>query len=118
MIATTRGTPEIAARPASQRAGRMAYGLFVAFAGVLEAFLIVVATGPYFSNGESWQAFALGWLVFGTPAGLVLGCVSAIAVYPLYVRLSSWTRLGAMCFLNVLVVAAVLVWVAAWSAGF
>ena len=114
---TSKAEPRITEPPAFRWLGRVAYGLFVSFAGVGAAFLIVLVTGPLFSNGESWQAFALGWWVFGVPIALFLGAASAAVVYPLYIRLLTWPALGAACVSNVLIVAAVILWAAAWGAG-
>ena len=79
------------------------YAASVAVTSAIVSFLIVVVTGPLFSDGETWTGFALAWFFYGLPA-LLVASASTIAVYGTYRRATS--QIGrAACYLGCVVLA-------------
>ena len=77
---------------------RTLYAGGVFFVGLLTSLLALVASGPLFVSGETWEGLAIWWFM-AWPSFLVLAGLSALA-YPLYRRSTTWRRLLTMILVN------------------
>jgi hypothetical protein len=98
----------------SARAG---YGLAVGIGGGLVSLLLVLVSGPPFSNREQWKAIALGWSVLGGVVLVASSVLSGVFLHGYYVQCHSRTAGGLVLAANVLAVAALSLLAAAWAAG-
>ena len=96
---------------------RIAYGLAVAVAAGLASLLVVVATGPLFSNGEAWETFAIGWSVWGIPAALAGGALSPLVLYPTYMQQKTWVGSALLFIANLVTTVVIVLALAVWGAG-
>ncbi len=100
-----------------QWGSRAAYGLAVGIGGGLVSLLLMVVSGPRFSNVEEWEAIAIGWFLLGGGVLLVSSLVSAVFLYRYYIQCHSWLSTALVFAVNVLVAAALALIAAAWAAG-
>jgi hypothetical protein len=96
---------------------RAAYGLAVGIGGGLVSLLLMVVSGPHFSNVEQWEAIAMGWFLLGGGVLLVSSFVSGVFLHRYYIQCRSWPATALVFAANVLVVAALALIAAAWAAG-
>jgi len=96
---------------------RSAYAIAVGIGGGLVSLLLVVASGPRFSNVEQWEAIALGWILLGGAILVLASIASGILIHGYYSQCRSRPVAVLVFAANVLVVAALALLAAAWAAG-
>jgi hypothetical protein len=96
---------------------RSAYGIAVGIGGGLASLLLIVVSGPRFSNVEQWEAIALGWSLLGGAILVLASIVSGMFLHDYYIQCRSWPVAVLVFAVNVLVVAALALLAAAWAAG-
>ena len=96
---------------------RSAYGIAVGIGGGLVSLLLVVASGPRFSNVEQWEAIALGWMLLGGAMLVLASIVSGLFIHDFYIQCRSRPAAVLVFSANALVVAALALLAAAWAAG-
>ena len=96
---------------------RAGYGIAVGVGGGLVSLLLVVISGPRFSNAEQWEAIVLGWTLLGGGILVLSSFISAMLLYGHYAQCRSGLAAVLVFAVNVLVVAALALLSAAWAAG-
>jgi uncharacterized YccA/Bax inhibitor family protein len=96
---------------------RAGYGIAVGIGGALVSLLLMVVSGPRFSNVEQWEAIALGWILLGGVMLVLASIVSGLFIHHYYIQCRSGPAAVLVFSANVLVVAALALLAAAWAAG-
>jgi hypothetical protein len=96
---------------------RAGYGLAVGIGGGLASLLLVLVSGPRFSNGQQWETILLGWFLLGGSVLVVSSVLSGFFLHEYFVQCRSWPASVLVFAINVLVVAALALLVATWAAG-
>ena len=97
---------------------RAGYGLAIGIGGGLASLLLVLVSGPPFSNGDRWAAIALSWFFLGGGVLIVSSVISGFFLHRYVVQCRSGTAAVLVFAANALVVAALALLAAAWAAGF